>query len=474
MQRQVLGDMQFRGPSNGWEWPSEKSPSFQPTSTGVILSASHGKAIEINGTGVHTRNGDSIELKFRLLQKEKGCLRFGFSSWSESAMVTMDFVHKQILLSTSDWTTPQPVGSVPFSMSNQTTHVLLIEKAEGSGKLLKNANIYVYLDGQKLLSLQNLNLLPEMGVAISVTETRLLIKRFVHKGMPSGIPEYLHVGGWQMPNKNSIDENLNSICRGLSKAAKEGVQLLVTPETSLTGLFPNSFVTRKPKPVADAEGKLIKFMHNLKDAPYLVAGLPIWQNVPGHRVKKTLYNASRVYDPDGQIVSTHAKIHSCEANFWHGYRLQEFDVYGVPICMHICHDGRYPDVWTLPVMFGARLILHPANSKKTIRTIDVFEEKAKSSTVTSHAFYIHVNGGGGSYLVGPYDNLISVSNECRRNTPSFPMMGEPQEGLFHSRIRIHDAFGYWPVRSFRASETIAEAYLSLYKSMGGQRYPSNI
>ena len=78
----------------------------------------------------------------------------------------------------------------------------------------------------------------------------------------------------------------------------------------------------------------------------------------------------RVYDPDGHTVSSHPKIHSCETEFWHGYRLQEFDVYGVPVCMHICHDGRYPGVWTLPVMFGARLILHPSNGGQVTGSID--------------------------------------------------------------------------------------------------------
>ena len=38
------------------------------------------------------------------------------------------------------------------------------------------------------------------------------------------------------------------------------------------------------------------------------------------------------------------------------------DVNGVPISLHICHDRRYPELWTLPVMFGTRLILHPSNS----------------------------------------------------------------------------------------------------------------
>lgn len=92
------------------------------------------------------------------------------------------------------------------------------------------------------------------------------------------------------------------------------------------------------------------------------------------------------------------------------------------------------------------------------------------ATVDSHAFYLHVNGGGGSFLAGPkkYDNLIDVSPECRRNVRSFPMVDKPTDGLIHSKIRIHDAFGYWPVRSYRISENTAKAYRSLYETMGGR------
>lgn len=145
-------------------------------------------------------------------------------------------------------------------------------------------------------------------------------------------------------------------------------------------------------------------------------------------------------------------------------------MYGAPVCMHICHDGRYPELWTLPVMFGARLVLHPSNGGSVQGSVDAFEAGANRSTGTSHAFYLHVNGGGGSYLVGPqkFHNLIAVSAECRRDNTAFPMVGPPQECLLDAVIPLGDAYGYWPVRSYRASETVAAAYVELYRSMGGQ------
>ena len=473
MSPQLLAETRFQGPGSGWEWPAAGSRGFEASGDGIKISASLDETSGISGPGVHTRNGDSIELRFRHLGSGAGRLEFGFDAdLHEYARVEIDFAEATISLTTSDWTVPQPVASTALSLGGHESHVVLIEKREGGGDLVKNANIGVHLDGERVLTARDLNLLPEMGVNVRVTGTEVLVEEFAHRGTPSGIPEYLHVGGWQMLNVESVEANLDSICRGLAQAAEAGVKLLVTPETSLTGLFPKSPVTRDPGSVAEAEIGLRRYIRDLADAPYVVAGLPVWRNVSGHAVASTRYNICRVYDPDGEIASSHAKVHSAEDDFWHGYRLNELDVCGVPATLHICHDHRYPELWTLPVMFGARLVLHPSNGGKVKGSVDAFEATAKIISGASNAFHIRVNGGGGSYIIGPRrdGDLIATSAECRRDNDRFPMVGPPQEGLLHARIRLQDAFGYWPARSFRASEALAESYLALYTGLGGGRY----
>jgi len=470
MQRIVLSETSFDKPTSGWTKFRTDDARFQSGSEGLLLSAEK-DAATLNGPGVHTRNGDAIEVHFQVLEEKKGRLRFGFSGGMESAVVTLDFRAERAVLQTSDWTCPQPAGQSDFSLTQSKDHVLRIEKTEGKGELVKFANIRVVLDGKVLLEVEDVNVLPEIGVTLGASGMRILIRRFVHQGIPSEVPEYLHIGGWQVINRPSIEENLASIRRGLVAAAEKRIQLLMTPETSLTGLFSTDPVTQEPEPVAEAEEKLRGFIRDLKDAPYVVVGLPVWEAVPGHRRQQTRYNVSRVYDPDGEIVGTYPKIHSCETEFWHGYRLHEFDVYGAPVCMHICHDGRYPEVWTLPVMFGARLILHPCNGGTVSGSIDAFERGANGSTSTSHAFRLCISGGGGSYIAGPqkFDNVIAVSAECRRDVRTFPMVGPPHECMVDAKVRIWDAFGYWPVRSFRTSEEVASAQVGLYRALGGRR-----
>lgn len=398
-------------------------------------------------------------------------MRFGFDAEEhEYARVEVDLQSGTVSLFTSDWQLEQPLATAQSELSAES-HFLLLEKTEGKGELVKNAHLTVYLDGERIMRLEEQDLLPEMSVLVQVSSARVLVEEFVQRGTPSGIPEYLHLGGYQVLNIDDIEQNLASICRGVEMAAQAGVELLVTPEMSLTGLYPMSPRTREQQPVAEAETRLRRFIRELPDAPHVIVGLPIWEAVKDHDLAETRYIASRVYDPDGEILYTARKVHSAEREMWHGYRLNEFDIGGVPMTLYICHDQRYPELQTLPAMFGARLLLHPSNGGIVSGGVSAFEASARSASNQTHTFHMHVNAGGGSYVVGPQrkGELLAASEETRTDNPEFPMVAKHAECFFHANLRVHDAFGFWPTRAFRASEAIARAYADLYREIGGTR-----
>lgn len=361
-----------------WELYSLTDPSdLKFTGDGCSIQTPNNKENRIIGSGVHTYNGDAIELLFRILKGDVGKLVFGFSGGMESATVELDFCKNIFSFNTSDWTKKQPVFCDKLFLKEGETHSIRLEKKEGSGDLVKMAHVDVYIDKKLTFSEKNLNVLPEIGVLIKTVGANVNLKTFLHFGIPSKIPEYLNIGGWQMLNQDSINKNIGSLFKGLDIAAEKGLQLLITPETSLTGLFPKHSVTNEPGPVCEAEVKVMEYIKKLNNAPYTIIGMPIWKEINEHSIDKTRYNASRVYDPDGNIVATCPKIHSCEDNFWHGMRLHEFEIFGVPVTMHICHDGRYPELWTLPVMFGSRLIIHPANGGEFLAVLMHSRQKQK-------------------------------------------------------------------------------------------------
>ena len=453
----------------GWAWP-RPGAGVELVTGGARLCSTSDEAVSVGGGDVHTWNGDEIELTFGPEGDSRGTLEFGYFGGAERALAVVDFSSSSLALSTSDWRLRQPVATVKIDTAARD-HTLRIRKTDGRGNLIKMSDIEIYWDGEKKIRCENQDVLPELGVRLTVRNQAILARRFVHYGKQPPVPEYLHVGGYQVVNQPSIEENLEAIVRGLKQAAELGIQLLVTPETSLTGLFAEEEVTRNPEPITDAEKKLRGFIAELPEAPFLVVGLPVWKQDSKRPDRLVRYNVSRVYDPDGEIFMDCPKIHSCEVDFWHGQTLNEFEVYGVPVSLHVCHDTRYPDIWTLPVMFGARMILHPANGGKPRFSVDGLEQIAHASISSSHTFYINVNGMGGSYLVSPhkYDNILDVSRESRRENLAFPMIGEPVECMINANLRIHDAFGYWPTRSYRVSEEAARAYIDLYRARGGSR-----
>ena len=467
----IRQEMTFDGRSYpGWVWPVE-ADGVESVPGGACLCSTSDEAVSVGSGDVHTWNGDAIELTFRLQGDSRGTLEFGYFGGAERALAVVDFAASTLALSTSDWRIGQPVATVKIDIAADRDHVLRLRKTDGGGNLIRLSDLELFWDGRRVIHEPGQDVLPEMGVRLAVRNQAILAHRFALYGPQPALPEYLHVGGYQVLNEPSIEQNLDAICRGAQQASELGIQLLVTPETSLTGLFAEHEVTRHPGPVREAEDRLRRCLAELPGAPFLVVGLPVWERDPEHPDRMVRYNVSRVYDPDGGVLTDCPKIHSCEVDFWHGQDLNEFDVHGVPVSLHVCHDARYPDTWTLPVMFGARLILHPANGGKPRCSVDGLERLAHAAVTSGHAFYLHVNGGGGSYLVSPhkYDNLLATSLESRRDNPAFPMVGEPVECLLHANLRIHDAFGYWPVRSFRVSEASARAYVDLYRARGGAR-----
>ena len=224
----------------GWVWP-HTGAGVEPVSGGARLTSNSDEAVSLGADDVHTWNGDAIELVFRPESEFQGKLEFGYFGGSERALAVVDFSSSVLSLSTSDWRLRQPVTSVKVDVSPGQDHTLRLRKSDGRGDLIKLSDIEIYWDGEKKILGVDQDVLPEMGVRLAVRNQSVLLRKFVHYGNPPPIPEYLHVGGFQILNQASIEKNLEAVFRGLRQAAELGIQLLVTPETSLTGLFAGNY-----------------------------------------------------------------------------------------------------------------------------------------------------------------------------------------------------------------------------------------
>lgn len=88
--QKILHEMDFAGPKAGWNWPRKMEPRFALGPEGLMLQATENRSVGLSGEGVHTYNGDSIELWFSLLDGPTGLLTFGFQGGPERALAKLD------------------------------------------------------------------------------------------------------------------------------------------------------------------------------------------------------------------------------------------------------------------------------------------------------------------------------------------------------------------------------------------------
>ena len=110
MRPRKLYTTDFHAIDPGWMAPNPDDLKRTFGKEGLLLDGRGGSA-NLDGPGIHTRNGDAIELHFQTVGGAKGVLSFGFTGGMESAVATLDFAKHTVELRTSDWSSPQPVDA---------------------------------------------------------------------------------------------------------------------------------------------------------------------------------------------------------------------------------------------------------------------------------------------------------------------------------------------------------------------------
>jgi predicted amidohydrolase len=271
----------------------------------------------------------------------------------------------------------------------------------------------------------------------------------------------VNVGLWQQNIKPTTAENVDALLEGVRKAAEAGVQILVTPETSLVGLRPDHPEWTDRNTTQRELKRFQKGVASIRNAPYTLIGYPDFvpgREIEGAEVDEVMVNAHRFVRPDGTLGPPMSKVHTCEPNLWHGreYNLQR--VAGVEVAMGVCHDGHYQDVWATGVMAGARLCLHPSSGGNFRGSIPRFLDWMRSAGSDLDAFWVRVNAGGGAAIVYPVANakvtnpILAVPADMTEANPTYPEYSPMGDQLAHARIRLWDATGCYPLRTLRSGK----------------------
>ena len=233
----------------------------------------------------------------------------------------------------------------------------------------------------------------------------------------------LRVAAVQLNSTADRASNLAVADRLVRAAAADGARLIVLPE-KWTAMGSGDDLRAAAEPLDG--GPSLAWARELASelAVDLVAG-SILERVPG---RDKLANTSVHVDPDGEIRAVYRKIHMFDVEVGgHTYRESELEepgeeivlsrtADGVELGLTICYDLRFPELYRILAVLGARVVTVP--SAFTLATTrDHWETLLRARAIENQAYVIAANqvgahpagqhSGGRSMIVDPWGIVLA-------------------------------------------------------------------
>jgi len=179
---------------------------------------------------------------------------------------------------------------------------------------------------------------------------------------PHGV---LQVSCVQMHWAKDLEENVAKTLDYVGRAKGEGSDLVLFPESNLTG-YDFDYVVGLP---ANAVGNALRAVAKkaAECSIYVIVG-----SLVKRRADRFL-NLSHVINPSGEVFYEYAKVHMAGADERKycrpGKKLALFKIAGHLCTLIICRDGRHPELYRIPAMAGAKVLFHPSCSSEAIEGV---------------------------------------------------------------------------------------------------------
>lgn len=194
--------------------------------------------------------------------------------------------------------------------------------------------------------------------------------------MTSLLKQSLKLALVQLASGADKTKNLSNARTKVLEAANQGAKLVVLPECFNspygTKYFDKYAETLLPSPPTESQSPTFHALSQLaKEANvYLVGGSIPERDTTKEETK--LYNTSLTFNPKGELLATHRKVHLFDIDIPGKIKFRESDVlspgnkitivdlpeYG-KIAIAICYDIRFPELATIAARKDAFLLLYP-------------------------------------------------------------------------------------------------------------------
>jgi predicted amidohydrolase len=209
--------------------------------------------------------------------------------------------------------------------------------------------------------------------------------------------------------------NLKKIEEYTLKAKKQGADLVIFPELSLTGYVLKDQLYELAEPIPGPSTQKVEQLSK-ETGMYVIFGMPELSE----KTKATIFNTSVFTGPNGLIgkyrkmyLPTHSVFEE-KRYFRAGYQAAAFDTPIGKIGLCICYDIFFPEVTRLTRLLGAQLVVY-ISASPAVRS-SYFEILTAARALENTAFLAYVNlvgveeglqFWGGSRLVNPNGDVVA-------------------------------------------------------------------
>jgi len=261
-------------------------------------------------------------------------------------------------------------------------------------------------------------------------------------GFPARAGTLLKVASVQMPLSTKIQDNLEKILHYIDRAAGQDADIVVFPETALSGFDRETIENLNWNQLKSAEREIAERAGAKK--------IHVIYGSSTRREKGRPYNSAVVLDREGKEIHRYHKMVP-ENWFEPGDHLAFFQVDRIPCTLIICHDSRYPELVRLPAMKGAQVcfyISYEINSYEgSVRKIENYRSQLVARAAENRIFVLQSSGIG--RIPGKPDRGI-VLGYSRFVNPGGVILVEAQpleEILLIREIDVDEADRSWARKS---------------------------
>ncbi|MCW4000359.1 MAG: carbon-nitrogen hydrolase family protein [Candidatus Bathyarchaeota archaeon] len=215
--------------------------------------------------------------------------------------------------------------------------------------------------------------------------------------------------------RENKEANLSKIEELTRRAKQEGAELAIFPEMSLTGYVLHDLLFEVAEPIPGPSVKRIEALAK-ETQMHIIFGMA----ERSEKAQATIYNTAVLVGPEGLLgkyrkmyLPTHSVFEE-KRYFRPGYQPAAIKTKLGTVGLTICYDVFFPEVFRLPRLMGAQLLVCISASPAVRRSYFEILTAARALENTAYLAYVNLAGledgmqfWGGSRLVSPTGDVLA-------------------------------------------------------------------